>query len=569
MTSPYKDPKSGTYHLRMAVLKELVSIIGKTVFRKSLRTKDLKEARLRFIEPLADAQQQIALARLELFSEPNIEISVRDCAIIAERWYKHCKSVVDGSGNYSDYLTLTRDAGGYVYEIGLSDTLSISGIEIDTATPLQLQKLSEELKEPITAQLKRDGLFVSDNSDSFRRLAVAFYHNVYRVESLCRARYKHDFGYDPIKNPIAHESLSVTQSTVTAPIQAIQQSLAQNPISSLFESFVASETLKGKGEKGRDEIALHMLRLVEVIGDIDVTAVTRGHIVNYRDTLLQLPKSKAKDIRSKSVAEQIKIANREELARISPTTVKNCIRGVSRVFSHVVEVGLIDENPTAKVKLPTAPQMTEFGETRGYSEADIEKLFKSELFNNVNERKPYGMACYWIPLLCRYTGARLNEITQLHKSDISKKVFAETDIYYLNIRRGEGQSVKSNSSLRHIPIPEHIIELGFLDYVAASDAVLFPDIPESKTSKASSKVSKWWSKMVKEVGVNITQPAHAFRHSFKTAMRSANVQDTVSDAITGHTPSGVGGSYGTVDLLVKKRAIDCLPRLALAKLDFE
>ncbi|ETJ88502.1 integrase domain protein [Vibrio parahaemolyticus 970107] len=44
------------------------------------------------------------------------------------------------------------------------------------------------------------------------------------------------------------------------------------------------------------------------------------------------------------------------------------------------------------------------------------------------------------------------------------------------------------------------------------------------------------------------------------------IADTVSDAITGHTPAGVGGSYGTVELETKKEAIDRLPRLALSRL---
>ncbi|MFL0867587.1 DUF6538 domain-containing protein [Vibrio parahaemolyticus] len=41
MTSPYKHPQTGVYYFRMAVPKALVPLIGKTVFKTSLRTKNL------------------------------------------------------------------------------------------------------------------------------------------------------------------------------------------------------------------------------------------------------------------------------------------------------------------------------------------------------------------------------------------------------------------------------------------------------------------------------------------------------------------------------------------------
>lgn len=245
------------------------------------------------------------------------------------------------------------------------------------------------------------------------------------------------------------------------------------------------------------------------------------------------------------------------------------MRGVSRVFSHAVELGLIDVNPLQNVKNPAPPKMTEVEEDRGYIEAEIERLFNSELFNNVDAERPYGVSCYWIPLLCRYTGARINEITQLYKYDIDKKVISGTDVYYINIRRGKGQTVKNNASLRHIPIPEHIIELGFLDYVEASGDVLFPNIPGSKKNRPSSTMGTWWGDRVREAGIVIKQPSHGFRHTFKTALRSAEVEDSVSDAITGHAPKTQGGKYGTVELIIKKKAIDCLPRLPITRLDFK
>ncbi|MGR5452105.1 site-specific integrase [Vibrio sp. PNB22_3_1] len=311
------------------------------------------------------------------------------------------------------------------------------------------------------------------------------------------------------------------------------------------------------------EASLQIERLIEVIGDLDVTEVTRAHIVEFRDTLLQLPKSKVASIRNRPLLEQIELVKIQGLDTLSATTVKNCLRKTSVVFSYAIELGIIDSNPHVGVRVATAEKKTEASEGKGYTDSEMHRLFQADIFNDANARKPYGMACYWVPLLCRYTGARLEEMSQLHKSDVSQ---SDSGIHYLNIRRGEGQSVKNNSSLRHVPIPAHLIELGFLDYVAESVGFLFPELKENKYGKKSAALSKWWGQTVRSLGIHTTQPAHAFRHTFKTAIRRLGIADTVSDAITGHTPVGVGGSYGTVELDTKKEAIDRLPRLALSRL---
>ena len=87
MSSPFKHPKSGNYTLRKGVPKRLVPIIGKAVFKQSLNTKDLREAKSLIIPLLADVDNQIRLAELQLTDDSSQELSLRDCQIIANRWY--------------------------------------------------------------------------------------------------------------------------------------------------------------------------------------------------------------------------------------------------------------------------------------------------------------------------------------------------------------------------------------------------------------------------------------------------------------------------------------------------
>lgn len=565
MASPHKHPRTGVYYFRMGVPKELRDIIGKTEFKTSLRTKNLTEAKRLFPAHLEDAHKQLELARLKLLETSNVELSPSDCAIIAERWYERVKAEVDNSGDYSRFLTYekkTNQVGEVTtYEFGLSDTLPVDGREVETATEQQLQELSDSLKEFIIEQLDLEELIVLESSDSFRRLVLAFYRYVYRIEALCRARYKHDYGYDPIASSIAHKPLSV--SRVTEQKLSVSSKSPKDSISSVLKRYIESATINGKASQSIAEVTHQIERLIELIGDIDVTEVNRGHISQFRDTLLQLPKSKAQDIRSKSLVEQIELVKAKDLPKIAPSTVKAILRKTSPLFGYAFELGLIDVNPFKGVTLPKVHNKSEVAEEKGYSPAEIDLLFRSGIFTDATTRKPYGMACYWVPLLCRYTGARIEEMVQLRKSDVQR---SEDGIYFLYVREGADQNLKNVMSVRHVPIHGHLIELGFLDYVASSGEFLFSDLKAGTHGKRSPYLVKWWSQRVKDAGVITNQPSHSFRHSLKTALRGLGVLDSVADSVAGHSPANVGASYGTVDLQTKKKAIDRLPRLALSRL---
>jgi len=571
MTSPQRHVKSGVYYFRMAVPKALVSTIGKTVFKKSLGTTSAVEAKQRILPHIADAQEQIRLAELKLSQQPNIKLIVRDCVILAERWYKYVKDEVEATGEFNNVVSHDHDVDPHgnnrVLTFGLADTLSLDGRELATATVEQLTDLAQDLEPYITSQLEREGLVVSPACDAFRLLAKAFFPYAHRIQLLCTARHKGNWGYEPIEIVVGKDELSQRRNTPTHTPHTVKPASKVNAISVVLDQFIQSETLRHRGSLSRiktlDETSHKVRRFIAIIGDVGVEDVSKADIVKYRDALYQLPKTQQKSIRSKSVVEQIEIAKEQDLPLLSANTVKNSLRQLSTVFSYAVESGLIDVNPTFGLGTKITTKKVEVGESKGYTDADIFKLFQSDVFHDTTASKPHGMACYWIPILCRYTGARLTEMAQLTKADVTK--YSDNN-YYINIRRGEGQSVKTDSSLRHIPVPQHLIELGFLDYVEGSTGELFPDIPKDRYGKKSTAFTKWWGRKLTKAGVSSSQPVHAFRHSFKTDMRSVGVADTVSDAISGHSAKTEGERYGTVTLETKQSAIDRLPRLTLTRL---
>jgi integrase len=59
------------------------------------------------------------------------------------------------------------------------------------------------------------------------------------------------------------------------------------------------------------------------------------------------------------------------------------------------------------------------------------------------------------------------------------------------------------------------------------------------------------------------QPAHAFRHRFKTMCRDAGIPQETHDALTGHSIDGEGAAYGEkvgLEMRAQSIALIRLPR---------
>jgi integrase len=587
MTSPQKHPTSGIYYFRQSVPKECRSAIGKTEFKNSLGTKNLSEAKRLIIQFMHEADQLVALARLKLdeANSPHVndnssKLSKMDCQIIANRWYARIRDELKASDNYSEFLTYEMDDDGNEHAFGLSDTLCVDADVILTpnvnrlkgskhlpkASEEELRELSIELSEYIDSQLTIEGIAVSYSSKDYIVLAEAFYKHLKGLERLCLSRHKSNWNDEPVSLTLSREPLSVQVNLNETSGSGVN---GKTSISAIYEQYRESSILNDRDNqsalKKLDQTRSQVARFVAILGDMDIKSITKRDLTRYRDILLQLPKNKSKSIRDKTVAEQIKLAEANGLARITSTTARNSIKQLSLVFTYAWrELDLIPVNPTFGMQLKSVKKQMEADDTgKGYSQEDLRMVFSHEIFTDNSFKLTYGQACYWIPLLCRYTGARLNEIAQLTQSDIECR---EGGIYCIHINRVDDKSVKNNPSVRRVPLSEHIIELGFLDFVKRSKGQLFSEVPKGKYGARSDTFSGWWSKRVNSTGVSTTNPSHAFRHSFKTDMRTLGVADSVSDAITGHSPSNEGASYGLVTLATQKAAIDKLSRLDIIRI---
>jgi integrase len=261
----------------------------------------------------------------------------------------------------------------------------------------------------------------------------------------------------------------------------------------------------------------------------------------------------------KSITRQDGIGFRDHLKEtrnLSAATLEKNLGLLNALLNFAVDEGLLGANPFSRIKIPKSK--TEPITRTPYSEQDLNAIFTCPLFKN-GDRPKGGCkeAAVWLPLIAAFTGARLEEIALLAPSDlIHDKKYG----WYFSIHdMGEEKHVKTTSSRRKVPAHPVLINAGLIGYrdSIGKGTWLFPDMVPARNGQRSGNWSKWWGRYARQViGLSKFTVFHSFRHTFKTACRSASIEEAVHDSLTGHASPSVGRGYGEQPMNVLRKAID-------------
>ncbi|TPG05350.1 integrase [Rhodanobacter glycinis] len=162
----------------------------------------------------------------------------------------------------------------------------------------------------------------------------------------------------------------------------------------------------------------------------------------------------------------------------------------------------------------------------------IRILFHRDAFHNLS---PSGR---WGALIGLYTGMRVAEVGQLALSD-----FVEVGgIPRFRItNEGLGQSVKTDASLRTVPIHPHLIELGILDRVKMlrkhGEKRFFPKVKFNVVNGAGNWLSTTFTR---HIGASLVLPEkgkygfHSLRKTFVQELQTLGVPSEIRAAYVGH-----------------------------------
>ena len=284
--------------------------------------------------------------------------------------------------------------------------------------------------------------------------------------------------------------------------------------------------------------------LIARIGHDDARRLTTTEVRDWRDAVA------------------LELTNRGKLR--DPRTVRKYVGTLKTLLGWAVEEQRLGANAAApvKVKVPIKVKLRD----RAFTLPEARTILSATLQPApVRMSSGHRSARRWVPWLCAYSGARVGEMAQLRKEDVGEV----EGVWTMKITPEAG-TVKSKEA-RLVPLHAHLIDLGFLAFVAAApDGPLFFDPAAVRKSGESNRhVKKVGERLAlwvrKDLGISDTgvAPNHGWRHLFKWLATDNGVEGRVADAIAGHAFDTEGKKYGSVSVRAKAVAIAMLPRFEI------
>ena len=282
--------------------------------------------------------------------------------------------------------------------------------------------------------------------------------------------------------------------------------------------------------------------LVAFLGHDDAAKLTRQDLLDWRNALLKETTKRG--------------------ALRHPKTVRGkYIGSVKAMLSWAVDNNKLKDNVAAglPVSIPPTEQLRE----RSFTSEEALAILEASLIPPANKlTKGHALARRWIPWLCAYSGARVNELSQLRAEDVRK-----VDGHWMMNITPEAGKVKTGKA-RLVPIHPHLIDQGFLAVVEAQGAgPIFYDPSRQRAdgpanrhvAKVGERLGAW---VRKDVGIDDPgiAPNHAWRHLFKSVTYSAGIEERMADAIQGHAATTEGRKYGAPSAAARAEAIEKIPR---------
>lgn len=362
-----------------------------------------------------------------------------------------------------------------------------------------------------------------------------------------------------------------TPASPTRPVQSITTSKSVRSAGHIFQ-FVADTIMQSALEPiGPSTIsswstALRFWR--EVHGTPAVNTIDRLMVTEWLELLRQRPAKLDKPERKLPLREVIeRYEERSEVERVSLKTLRGHLASLATIWNKAQERGLIDDGLANPFKARKA--LAGGSQKRGpeFTIDELQAIFDLPIFSS-GERpvRGRGEACYWLPLLLLWTGARPEEIAQLLVSDFAQDegtnewamTITDEGVHPVKGKRSLKTERKGDSGRRTFQVPAPLIELGLLDYLdhlrREGQEALFPRLTvKNKRGLLIPSIADWWAPYIREKGVVLLgvarRPLRDFRQSWATAARRSEIPEDAMSYLMGHSNSQAPMTrrYGKLD----------------------
>lgn len=559
MTYLWKD-RHGTYHFRRAIPSALRLLMpgdvrGKATWKRSLRTKDPKEAKKRTAAILAACMADFEHAERAQRGEPNpkphrmvdasgITLEEVEADFLASLLAGDEEFRRDGDHRQHHQSPEERQQWPDLTKVRFGrkgmpeDQEAVYGnvLEEDAAAYRRaLSRQNIEIIEPeLGAFLRKKGQPVEPDSDFYYQTGLA----------ILRA---HVRAYDAM---LARQGGAIVETP--------KPSSGKGPkLSDAFDGWKSGGGARGAKKPSPrtiTEAEYAIRRFMELHGDLRLGDITKEKARTFRDALGRVPIRLSKKEQQKPLPALLKGVP-ESAQTSAATTVNKSLQMLSAILGYAEREGELDHLPTFKnpfkgIKL-VIDRRQEDNRTP-FTQADLTAIFATGIFTKGERpRGGGGEAAFWLPVLGLLTGARLGELAQLRIGDIKQD--PEAGLWFIDIGTAGGRTIKTATSRRKVPLHPHLIEMGFLRYHQSlldrgdgPEADLWPGIKSDVASQKAAAWSKWFGRFLRKVAKveDGNKVFHSFRHCFKDMSREATDDMELRNALTGHSTEGVGSTYG-------------------------
>lgn len=527
-----------TYWVRVKVPEALrrAGLIKKREYRKSLRTRDLSEARRLLPYEIIEIDAEIAAARRRLDLEPIKALTRSEAEYLARAWFcerdlarSGRKLVYDENWKIHDEIADREDAEARYADpdpqdqAGIRDTtrrlIERHGIAVDFETP-EFRHLAELVRRG-GLELARRGLRQA-RSDFTLREGDAFFADA-RADAQIRV---------------------TSVNCVT-----LRELIAQQRAEPSWQRMAPKSKFKGTAQARLFE---------EVFGaDRDVSQIARSDAAKLVSLLIRLPSNASKLFPGLTAPQAADAAALKDTAPISRLTASSYLGAFSSLMEFAVSRGIRSDNPAKGLSVGT-DGVSAKDRRYPFSATQLTRIFTAPLYTGcLNDKAGYARAGnrvfrrgrFWIPLIALFTGMRLNEICQLLVSDIA--LLDGVDVFIVASDDAGEKRVKTTAGERFVPIHPELKLCGFLEYrnlvAIRGDKRLFPELTVAKSSGyPSDNFGKWFANFLKSIDADQKRTSfHSFRHNYRDALREADISAERVRALGGWSSGRTEDDYGS------------------------
>ncbi len=337
----------------------------------------------------------------------------------------------------------------------------------------------------------------------------------------------------------------------------------------LEELLTAYEADKGPRWSGstRKGVAPVFRLLRDVFPGRGVKSITREDARTVQELLKRLPLNlgRRKELAGLTVPQAVEKGEALGLPTIQPKTINDgYLLHIASVFNWARKEQWVPSNPFEGLSVHDAVNDAE--RRSAFSDDQLSTILHSGLWRAPWAPDGRKAGDYWVPLLCLFHGLRNGEAAGLRVEDIG----TDDGIPVLHLREYGERKLKTAGSRATLPIHPQLLQLGFLDYVAArrgaEEFLLFPEGTVNQRGQVGAKLGERFSAFVKSLNLIGTKLGmHSFRHSFEDGLRRAELAERTSSALSRRIEPGSGKAYG--DGMSTRQKAEALAKVTYPGLD--